>query len=148
MYSPVQASSTEDGGIATVYVSDTVTNQLTEVAEKPSLELPRNSITIGSVFMEGTFGSIFHAKIEQPGISRDVIVKTVKSNLVFNGFSRCIIIIIDFIFRQCCGNANETYGRRRYKISGPFTPQCLPVDRHCRRGWWKTFACLSSCESR
>ncbi len=85
MYSPVQASSTEDGGIATVYVSETVTHQFTEVVEKPSLELPRNSITIGSVFMEGTFGSIFHAKMEQPGISRDVIVKTVKST--FNNFS-------------------------------------------------------------
>jgi hypothetical protein len=79
VYSPVQASCTEEAGVATLYVNDPAAHQI--VAEdKPSFRLQRNNIIIGKTLLEGTFGSIFHATLQIPGIPlQDVIVKTVKS---------------------------------------------------------------------
>ncbi|EFX86645.1 hypothetical protein DAPPUDRAFT_307904 [Daphnia pulex] len=49
--------------------------------DKPSFRLQRNNIIIGKTLLEGTFGSIFHATLQIPGIPlKDVIVKTVKNN--------------------------------------------------------------------
>lgn len=79
VYSPVQASCTDDGGVATLYVNDPAAHQI-NVEEKPSFRLQRNHIHIGSTLLEGTFGSIFHATLQIPGMPlKDVIVKTVKS---------------------------------------------------------------------
>ncbi|XP_046452287.1 tyrosine-protein kinase RYK-like isoform X2 [Daphnia pulex] len=80
VYSPVQASCTEEAGVATLYVNDPAAHQI--VAEdKPSFRLQRNNIIIGKTLLEGTFGSIFHATLQIPGIPlQDVIVKTVKNN--------------------------------------------------------------------
>jgi len=79
VYSPVQASCNEETGVATLYVNDPAAHQI--VAEdKPSFRLQRNNIIIGKTLLEGTFGSIFHATLQIPGIPlKDVIVKTVKS---------------------------------------------------------------------
>ena len=88
VYSPVQASCPEDrdvaidGGVATLYMNDTAVQQ-NAVEDKPSFTLQRNNIHIGSTLLEGTFGSIFHATLQIPGMPlNDVIVKTVKSNYV------------------------------------------------------------------
>lgn len=85
VYSPVQASSTEDGGTATVYVADSAARQITPVEEKPSFHLQRSHILIGnSTLMEGTFGSIVQATIQRPGtIPKEVVVKSVKSDSLF-----------------------------------------------------------------
>lgn len=84
VYSPVQPSSNEEVGTATLYVSEPASHQITSIVEetKPSFYLPRSSIVIESTMMEGTFGSIFHANLLLPGLSvKEVVVKTVKSNI-------------------------------------------------------------------
>lgn len=86
VYSPVQASCTDDGGVATLYVNDPAAHQIA-VEDKPSFCLQRNNIHIGSTLLEGTFGSIFHATLQIPGMPlKDVIVKTVKSNNLISPF--------------------------------------------------------------
>ena len=63
-------------------VNDTAVQQ-NVVEDKPFFTLQRNNIHIGSTLLEGTFGSIFHATLQIPGMPlKDVIVKTVKSNYI------------------------------------------------------------------
>lgn len=99
VYSPVQASCTDDGGVATLYVNDPAAHQI-NVEEKPSFRLQRNHIHIGSTLLEGTFGSIFHATLQIPGMPmKDVIVKTVKSiRPCTNFFLYSYFLLLSFIF--------------------------------------------------
>lgn len=106
MYSPVQPSSTEDGGTATVYVSDTSAHQITMEAEKPSFHISRNSITLGNTLMEGTFGCILNATMHKAGTPlRDVVVKTVKSINEFFYYHLSDIQLMRYICLS--GNAAE-----------------------------------------
>lgn len=93
----MQASCTEDGGVATLYVNDPAAHQIQTAAveEKPTFRLQRMHIHIGSTLLEGTFGSIFHATLQIPGMPmKDVVVKTVKSMILYKSILVCLFLIL------------------------------------------------------
>jgi len=79
-YSPVQGSCTAGDGIATLIINNTVPAEPILESSKP-FQLLRNNITLGSILLEGTFGSNYTAILHLPGDARmEVVIKTVKDN--------------------------------------------------------------------
>ena len=77
-YSPVQGSCTAGDGIATLIINNTVPAEPILESSKP-FQLLRNNITLGSILLEGTFGSNYTAILHLPGDARmEVVIKTVK----------------------------------------------------------------------
>jgi len=79
-YSPVPGTCTEGDGIATLIISNSAPAESSSESSKP-FHLQRNNINLGSILLEGTFGSNYNATLSLPGNTHmDVVIKTVKDN--------------------------------------------------------------------
>jgi len=79
-YSPVQGTCIEGDGIATLIMTNTTPAEPSSETNKP-FHLQRNNINLGTLLLEGTFGSNYNATLSLPGDAyMEVVVKTVKDN--------------------------------------------------------------------
>lgn len=81
-YSPVQGTCIEGDGIATLIMTNTTPAEPSSETNKP-FHLQRNNINLGTLLLEGTFGSNYNATLSLPGDAyMEVVVKTVKGDLL------------------------------------------------------------------
>lgn len=77
-YSPVQGTCIEGDGIATLIINNAARAETSPESNRP-FHLQRNNINLGSILLEGTFGSNYNATLSLPGDTyMEVVIKTVK----------------------------------------------------------------------